>query len=213
MTLNHFTLHSAIIIALLSGGFVLYRQFAGIQWLDLIQNQVPFQIVIGVAACAAVSAIYGYFTICCKSRLFRMIYALLVIFVIVFEVVMIFLIVKYDDTILTMLQDTWAESGENNDLKQLRKAIEKAFQCCGFDNETSPERLEESYDCGYEYKPDPTIMIEFCTETLYTSISENTKNLEIVGIVLVVLELVLLICAIYQVHTARKSKDHSEISA
>lgn len=205
------SVNSAILLALLTAGLILYKQFSGIRWLDLVQNQVPFQVVIGAAACAAVSAIYGYFTICCKSKGCRMIYMMIVLIVIIFEVVVILLIIKYDETIISMLQDTWSNSEEDKDLMTLRKAIEKAFGCCGFDNETSPTRFEPSYECGYAFQKteqgDP--LADFCTETLEESVKGNTRNIMIVGLVLAVMEIVLLICAIYQVRTAEKRRDSS----
>lgn len=184
-----------IVIAALVAGIFLYVKFGKEDWAEFIKNQVPAQFILAVACFAVLSAIFGMFAGCCKKKCCSVLYLVMIIIVIMLEALAVTVAILYDEKLLNEINDKWYRE----DMKSARIAVEKNFECCGFLNSTEhPDRLTE---CGFNYTEAKVQEddVPFCKNKLEDTIKDNLKAIMIAGIVLVVFELVLLLCAIYLV--------------
>ena len=186
----------AIIVAALVAGVYLYVTFKKQDWADFIKNQVPAQFILAVACFAMISAIFGIFAACCKPKCCRVVYLVLIIIVIMLEAVGVTIAILYDDKILAQIEEHWYDK----DMTSAKRAVEAAFQCCGFTNTTAESEEQRLDTCGYAPKEGkPTSATPFCKDAILDKVKSNLKAIMIAGIVLVVFQLVLLFCAIYLV--------------
>ncbi|OHT04971.1 Tetraspanin family protein [Tritrichomonas foetus] len=178
------TLNLAVIVCAVIAGVVIYKQEKDRNWIELVKNNAPFIILLVCMIIAVISAVIGLFLCCCKKKCLNITYLIIIIIVIVVEVVGVVLAFIYKDKIIDGIADSWVDEK----LNKTRIEIERAFECCGFDE----NHTDETGVCGFENRTADT---PYCYDQIVDEINSNMKSLKIGIIVMVVLEVVLFICA------------------
>jgi hypothetical protein len=186
-----------VIVAGVVAGIYLYSKGAG-DWYKVAQDKTPFVIFLVFAICAVLSAFIGLIAACCQNKCCRKIYAVIVVVVVLMEVAAIVIAFVFKDYLLDKVGDGWTDT-TNKEAQEARVKLEQTFKCCGFDNAT----IVEDPPCGYN----ETVLeeIKSCEDAIEESIQDNLTKLGIAAIVVAVLEIILLISALY-LACARVSK-------
>lgn len=192
-------INGVIIIAAALGGGLIYANFQKLPWLELLETELPAQFILAVAIIAVISAFIGFFALCCErgcgGKWCRIAYLVIILVVIILEVVCGVVAYMYGDDLIEGI-------GKNWDIESAQATValvEKSFECCGFNKEAEVAR--NLTICGFEKADDTT---KWCYQAVMDSIEENLNWIFAVGIVLAVLEVLLLISAIYLRCTVQK---------
>lgn len=163
------------------------------------KENVPFIIMIVIAAFAALASLVGFFILCCKNMCWRATYLVLIIIAIILEVVGVVLAFKYPDTIVDSIGNVW-DKMEGEDLK-LRGIIEGEFSCCGW-------KVYNPIGCNVTLTSTP----DSCYNKLKASIDTSIHKIGYVVIALVAVEFFIFILAIYLVCKARRKNENDGIT-
>ena len=177
-----------VIICAVVAAVVVYKKEKDKDWSKLIKNNIPFIFIIVAMAFAVLSSIIGFLLCCCKKRCFYITYLIIIVIVIIIEIVAVILAFTFKDKIIDGIEENW----QKDDFKETRINIEKSSKCCGF--KTPDTKVE----CGFEEKGAP-----LCFNKINDEINSNMKGLRISVIIMVVVEVVLLVCAMYLTCTSK----------
>lgn len=157
------------------------------QWMDLIKNNVPFKVAIGLFGGIILIIIYGFFTPCCSSSI-RLIYLIVLFIAIVVEIAAVIFASKYKDKFLNEINKNW----ERNDLQFAVHNFEKEFECCGF------QKFNQSDQCGFDYKAKNISIdnVSTCYQSIKKRIKKNMKGIKYFAIGFLGVEFILFICAL-----------------
>lgn len=176
-----------VIICAVVAAVVVYKKEKDKDWSKLIKNNIPFIFIIVAMAFAVLSSIIGFLLCCCKKRCFYITYLIIIVIVIIIEIVAVILAFTFKDKIIDGIEENW----QKDDFKETRINIEKSSKCCGF-------KTPDTVPCGYEEKGAP-----LCFNKINDEINSNMKGLRISVIIMVVVEVVLLVCAMYLTCTSK----------
>lgn len=182
---------TCVIICAVVAAIVVYKKEKDKDWSKLIKNNIPFIFILVAMAFAVLSSIIGFILCCCKSRCLYITYLIIIIIVIIIEVVAIVFAFTFKDKIIDGIEENW----NKGKFKETREGIESSSQCCGF------KSYIPGTDCGY--KPEKPGVIPTCFNKIKGEIDSNMKGLRISVIVMIVVEAVLLVCAIYLTCTSK----------
>ena len=178
-----------VIICAVVAGIVVYKKEKDKDWSKLIKNNITFIFILVAMCCAVVSSIIGFLLCCCKARCLYVTYLVIIVIVIIIEIVAIVLAFTFKDKIIDGIEENWYKPK----FEESRESIESSKQCCGFRD------YKKGDPCGYE-DPDKS---KPCYQQINDEINSNMKGLRISVIVMVVVEAVLLVCAIYLTVTSK----------
>lgn len=128
-----------VIIVALVCGLVIYLKEKNQNWADLIENNIPFILILVTMSLAVVVSLIGFLFCCCKNKCLYVTYLILIILVIIIEAGAITLAFCFQDKIIYGIEDNWLKS----ELLEQRQKIEESFKCCDYRNAT------DNGNCGY----------------------------------------------------------------
>lgn len=190
------TVSICVIVCCVIAAVVVYKREKDKDWSKLIKNNVAFIFILVAMAFAVFSSLIGFLLCCCKKRCLYYTYMIIIIIVIIIEIVAIILAFTYKDNIIKGINENWS----NPKFENTRMDIEGHYECCGFYHVNT-----NISECTYvaknasETKP--------CYPKIKKEIDSNMKSLRIAVIIMTVVEVILLICAIYLVCSSNKSDD------
>ena len=184
------TVSICVIICAVVCGVVIYKKEKDKDWSKLIKNNIPFIFILVTMCFAVVSALIGFLLCCCHMRCLYILYLVIIVIVIILEIVAIVLAFCFKDKIIDGIQENWAK----DKYEETRISIERENKCCGFKNLSD----DDGITCGYQNTPSEPAP-KPCYNKINDEINSHMKGLRIAVIVMGVVELVLLVCAIYLV--------------
>ncbi|OHS99351.1 Tetraspanin family protein [Tritrichomonas foetus] len=184
----------AVIICAVVAGVVIYKKESGRDWIALLDNNLPFIILLVAAGFAVFSALIGFFLCCCKKKCLNVTYLILIFIVIIVEVVAVVLAFLYQDKLIDAIGKNWYF--DELKVQDARKKLEEALECCGF------TEYNATHGCGY---PEQNLSTPTCFLKIEQEVKQNMKDLKIGVIAMAAIEVILLFCAIYLVCCNKKS--------
>lgn len=182
----------AVLICAVVAAAIVFKNQDDADWSSISTKNLPFVFILVAMALAVVTSVIGLIMICCKKQCLNITYLVLLIIVILFEVAVIVLAFVYSDDILNSIEDHWLDDSVNS----TRRIFEEQFNCCGF-NDTMLVLEQLGGVCGSK-----TATVN-CYKAIEDSVNKNMKQLQIAIIVMCVVEIILLISAIYLVCSSK----------
>lgn len=180
-----------VIICAVVAGIVVYTKEKGKDWSKLISNNIPFIFILVVMCAAVITSIIGFILCCCHARCLYITYLIIIGVAIVLELIAIIIAFTFKDKILDGIEKNW----QDNKFNETRISIEKQSRCCGFKT-----NLSEGIECGYPNHDENTPL---CYDKINKELNSNMKSLRIAVIIILIVQTVLLICAIYLTVSSR----------
>jgi Mn2+/Fe2+ NRAMP family transporter len=177
-------LNSVVIIGAIVAGVLLYLHQDKFHWAAFPLAELPGRLILAVAFIALVSAFVGLLAVCCK-KFVRTLYIVAVVIAIILEVALVVIAYLFKDTILDNIDSYWNDSSYTKS----RMAIEKELEFCGFDG---PEKIGTT--CGYD---DTANTSDNCRDRISAEIEKYHTKIRIGAVVLAIVEVTLVISAVY----------------
>lgn len=155
------------------------------------KENLPFILMIIIAAFAILASLVGFFILCCKNICWRMTYLVLIIIAIILEVVGIVIAFKSTESIIDSIGEVW-DSMEGKNL-EIRNSVEGELKCCGWKTFNVTNCNVTSQQTGVA-----------CYDKLKDSIDGVVLLVGYVVIGIVVVEVIILLLAIYLVCKSRR---------
>jgi hypothetical protein len=190
-------LNLAVILAAVISAVVIYLNWDKLEWASADGANLPAVYLLVVAAFAVISAIIGLISACARNKCSKVLYLAVIIIVVIIEAVGVVIAFTFKDAVLDRIAEIWET---DQDFREARRRFEEANQCCGF----LPVENFSDYDCGW---PDAKNGTEGCEKKIEDSLVANGISVAVAVIVLAVIELVLLIAAIYQIAKPHEDPD------
>jgi hypothetical protein len=179
----------AVIIAAGVASAVLYRKWNELSWIRIPGAELPVILLIIGAGLAVISAIVGLLSLCkCSHKKCTCAYVGIILVVVIVEILGIAMAYIFQDALVTKINDVWNEVSDSK-IVETRKLIERKLECCGWSTKNRTES-----DCGWEDATNDTIG---CEEAVKEQVKSNAFLIAVALIVLVVIEALLLVAAIY----------------
>jgi hypothetical protein len=182
-------INSAIIIAAAVACVAIYLQWNGIPWDEVSALKTIIILVVAVSVIAVVSALIGLFALCVRAC--KKAYLVIILVVLIFEVVVLALAFVFRGQVDTQIEDIWKSDDSN--IQAVRKKLELHFECCGWNSTDNENTTLE--DCGFQ--PERAVDIPTCKDAILEEGRRILIGVASAVIVLVVIELALLVAAIY----------------
>ena len=187
-----------ILVAAIIVFAVCYAQLGGDgkEYYDLFKTSTAFLVFIAVLVFCLVACVVGFLLCCCKSKCWRVFYAILLTVVIVVEIAVVAVIYSYTDQVITFVEKQWNKMDSDPGIHKAVESAEQNLCCCGF-NTTSTKDLDRCNNYTIEGAWTADCVNQSCLAKLTDTVNSNLKQFGIGGIVILVIEILLFIFTIY----------------
>jgi hypothetical protein len=151
--------------------------------IKLVKTSTAFGLFLAISVVVIVIAIVGIVSLCCPGKCCRGLYMGIIIIALVLEIVGVVAAYTFRGKIENFVKKQWEKPSNS----KIRKQLEEANKCCGYDTLVLA-------DCGFNGSTTATLP---CREALRDDIQHNLDMVKVAVIVVLVLQVILLACAVY----------------